>query len=141
MKLNFILIPLAILGLSTLGCKEKINSKTTSTWFTPTEKKVSLKEAHKLCKDNGARVPTIDELRTVITDCKGVVGDYDSNTVNTSYQSCYKRKGFSSKFLYWSATTYNGLEYLGWSVILFSGTLHPNAKNVNIRVQCIRDKE
>jgi hypothetical protein len=41
-----------------------------SKWFSPTDKKVTWKKADKICKDNGGRLPTIDELKKVVARLK-----------------------------------------------------------------------
>ena len=72
-----------------------------SIWMTPTKKALNWVKAQEICRDNNRRLPTIKEFKKVITDCGGG-NNFDSNIKNTSYQSCYQRKGFSSKD-YWSS--------------------------------------
>jgi len=57
--------------------------------------------ANDICQASGARLPTIDELKKVITDCGGVVDD-SKNVKNLKYQKCYQKNGFASE-LYWSS--------------------------------------
>jgi hypothetical protein len=162
------LVPLAVLGLSVVGysdeekvaekkkepvvdvTKEELTSKatTTSKWFSPTDKKVEWKKANKLCKDNGGRLPTIEELKEVVPDCGGTVvisGDKNwnsilyKNLVNKAYQSCYKNKGFSSSY-YWSSSTINGDENHAWRVFFYGGYVNGYAtKGHNYYVRCVRD--
>jgi len=63
--------------------------------------------AKKICSASGGHLPTIDVLKQVVVDCGGrtveadslnALDKYSKNSKNTSYQSCYKEKGFSSNF-------------------------------------------
>lgn len=72
------------------------------------------KDAKKICKDSGGRLPTVDELKDVIIQCGGHTGgvkeygtyeDYDNFQYNSSYTSCYHKKGFAlAANGYYSAT-------------------------------------
>ncbi len=54
------------------GSEVASKSTTTSKWFTPTDKAVKWKKAKQICRDNGGRLPTIEELKEVMTDCGGI---------------------------------------------------------------------
>jgi len=73
-------------------------------------------EAKAICSASGGSLPSIEELKDVVTGCGGTIDDYDNNKANTSYQSCYKSQGFSSSFYYWSATTYASYTSYAWYV-------------------------
>ena len=95
-----------------------------SKWITPSDNicrsnggkvyddgcRATWKEANKICGVSGGRLPTIDELKKVVTDCGGKIDEYAKNEDNLEYQSCYKSKGFVS-YYYWSSSTVIG----GWS--------------------------
>lgn len=79
-----------------------------SKWITPSDNicrsnggkvyddgcRATWKEANKICGVSGGRLPTIDELKKVVTDCGGKIDEYAKNEDNLEYQSCYKSKGF-----------------------------------------------
>lgn len=65
--------------------------------------KANWENAKKICRASGASLPSIDDLRKVVTDCGGVIDDYVNNENNSNYQTCYKQKGFTSNY-YWSST-------------------------------------
>jgi hypothetical protein len=66
-----------------------------------TGERAKWKKAKEICRAKGGRLPTREELRKVVTDCGGEMKDDNSaewkrNKKNSSYQSCYKAKGFTS---------------------------------------------
>jgi len=112
-------------------------------WITPTTKKATWKKAKQICKENGARLPTIEELRKVIIDCGGInnqvfFGEESSkNLENSNYQSCYKKKGFTSKG-YWSSTTDASDSSNAWFVGFYYGYDGWFAKGNESHVRCVR---
>ena len=167
MKLKFVLVPLMVLGLSVgsyADCtkdeimklidkgysKTEINGicgknepkKTKSKWFSPTNKKVTWKKAKEVCRDNGGRLPTREELKRVVINCGGKMKDNNSaaserNRNNDNYQSCYKRKGFTS-YTYWSSITYANYTSLAWGVNFYGGFMDCYPKSNNNNVRCVR---
>ena len=120
-----------------------------SKWISPTKKKLIWKEAKKICKENGARLATIEELEKVVTDCGGVFisfGDKDwsslsdKNELNKPYQSCYKEKGFKHN-AYWSSTTYAHNVNDAWLVSFDYGNEYINPKDSSLYVRCVRGGE
>jgi predicted lipoprotein with Yx(FWY)xxD motif len=124
--------------------KKEVKISSGSKWFSPTDKSVTWKEAKELCKDNGGRLPTIEELKEVVTDCGGTVTkDWESNIAdknkaNERYQSCYKEKGFKSSY-YWSSSTIKGNEYYVWIVAFDNGNVNGSTKDYSSYVRCVRD--
>jgi len=112
------------------------SSSSGSKWFSPTKKNVSWKKAKQICRDNGGRLPTIEELREVVRDCGGIIDAYSENTNNSSYQSCYKRKGFTS-YYYWSSTTSASDSSDAWNVHFYGGNGFRNGKGDEDRVRCV----
>ena len=47
---------------------------------------VTWKKAKELCRENGARLPTMEELRKVVTDCGGIIDEMNKNVDNSRYQ-------------------------------------------------------
>ena len=159
MKIKFMLVPLVVLGLIVVGCSDEkkvvekkkepivdINSK----WFTLTSNELTWKKAKQFCESNGGRLPTISELKEVIKDCEGVVVNYDdndwdnltnTNIANQFYQSCYKRKGFSSNTYYWSSTFVNDFRGYVWFVFFKDGDVNARDKDYNNYFRCIKDIE
>jgi hypothetical protein len=114
-----------------------------SKWITPTDKKVTWEKAKQLCRDNGGRLPTREELRRVITDCGGInnqnslTKDAKKNKENDNYHSCYKKKGFTSSN-YWSSTTNMSFGSDAWFVYFVYGYDDWNDKTDEYRVRCVR---
>ena len=116
-----------------------------SKWITPTDKEATWAKAKKICRDSGGRLPSIDELRKVVTDCGGEIKDNSSeewnrNEKNNSYQSCYKKKGFSSD-CYWSSTTNVSNSSVAWLVIFNNGIYSRGDKGSEYRVRCVRGRQ
>jgi hypothetical protein len=109
----------------------------TSKWFSPTDKEVDWEKANRICKDNGGRLPTREELRKVVTDCGGTIDDYANNKANSSYQSCYKNKGFTSHH-YWSSATSVSVSFVAWFVFFYDGDDYWGVKTYEYRVRCVR---
>jgi hypothetical protein len=108
----------------------------TSKWITPTKKRVTWEKAKELCSANGGRLPTIEELRKVVTDCGGVIDDYENNE-NSNYQACYKAKGFTSNY-YWSSTTHASDSSNAWLVYFYDGYDLRYDKTNEDYVRCVR---
>ena len=74
-------------------------------------------EAQNICQETGGSVPTLSELRKLITVCGGEMvytdgsdsdkAKMDKNKKNKAYQSCYQKKGFKAKYGYWTATEHS----------------------------------
>ncbi len=128
----------------------------TSKWITPTNStckanggkidkygvcQANWKDAKKICSASGGRLPTIDELKEVVTDCGGEMKDDNSkwkrNRNNNQYQKCYKKKGFNSN-LYWSSTTNANLNDYAWIVLFSGGSQSYNDKDNSDYVRCVR---
>ena len=119
----------------------------TSKWITPTDKKVTWQKAKEICREHGARLPTIEELKRVVRDCGGINTTYgednnwgtiaDKNIANKSYQSCYKQKGFTSNS-YWSSTTNVSDSSNVWLVYFYGGDDYWDSRTNEFRVRCVR---
>jgi hypothetical protein len=95
-------------------------------------------DAKSICQSIGGRLPTKNELEKVITDCGGVLKEYDYNRANSSYQSCYKRKGFSSEKYYWSSTSISGSTGYAWVVGFYVGLVYHYNKDYYGYLRCVR---
>ena len=95
MKLKLVLMLLVVLGFA-VGCENKTEpneKKTELKWINPTQKvcqandgkmdddicEANWSDAKDICRASGGRLPTIDELKKVVTDCGGTIDDYDNN--------------------------------------------------------------
>ena len=98
------------------------------------------KTAKKICRASGARLATIDELKQVVVDCGGsLTTTYeDKNKADKFYQSCYKKKGFSSTNSYWSSTTDVNSDNTAWFVDFYYGTQYSFFKVSRYYVRCVR---
>ncbi|MDD2830412.1 MAG: hypothetical protein PHW18_12630 [Sulfuricurvum sp.] len=93
-------------------------------------------DAGGICSAIGASLPTIGQLKGVIKNCGGVVGD-DNNANKQTYQSCYKKRGFlPSNNRYWSS--YADVAGDAWYVDFYDGVDLANAKNYSYYVRCVR---
>jgi len=93
--------------------------------------------ANTICQAMGDRLPHIETLRAVVTDCGGVIDDYENNKNNESYQACYKENGFSSNG-YWSSTTNVSDSSNAWFVYFDDGFDYWDSKTYEYRVRCVR---
>jgi hypothetical protein len=100
--------------------------------------KANWQNAKDICRASGARLPTISELRRVITSCGGVVNDYENNRNDPDYQSCYQRRGFSDKDWYWSLTEYNNDSSNAWGVYFYGGDGNWGYKSDEDYALCVR---
>ena len=101
------------------------------------------KDAKKICSVNGARLPTINELKEVVTDCGGEMKDDSSaelkrNRNNNQYQKCYKKKGFTNSNDYWSSTTNVNYNNHTWLVSFDYGLQNYSSKANRNYVRCVR---
>jgi hypothetical protein len=115
---------------------------TSSKWMKNTGERAKWKKAKEICRAKGGRLPTKEELRKVITDCGGEMKDDNSaewkrNRKNSSYQSCYKAKGFTSNY-YWSSTTYASDSSYAWLVFFDGGYDGWDDKTYEGSVRCVR---
>ena len=95
------------------------------------------------------RLPSIKELREVVSSCGGISVDYldddwdsikDKNKNNNYYQNSYKEKGFSS-YYYWSSTSYQNSSYDAWVVYFAYGNVSNYYNDYNFFVRCVRAGE
>jgi hypothetical protein len=136
-----------ILEVKKVESKEvKITS--TSKWITPSNSmcknnggkvnsggcNATWSNAKNICSASGGSLPSIDALRRVVTDCGGTIDDYSNNLANSSYQSCYKQKGFSS-YWYWSKTSKDSSS--AWLVHFKDGDDLWNGKTYTDYVLCV----
>ena len=117
-------------------------STSTSKWMTPIDKYVTWKKAKEICRASGGRLPRIEELKKVVTDCGGIVNsdflgeDASKNKKNNHYQNCHKKKGFISND-YWSTTYASDTNY-AWVVNFYYGNTYGYPKSDNRYVRCVR---
>ena len=98
-------------------------------------------DAKKICSASGGRLPSVDELKRVVRDCGGEIANdigaiWDKNAYNSSYQSCYKNKRFSSTY-YWSTTSNVSDTNNAWYVHFYNGDSNNYAKSNINAVRCV----
>ena len=70
-------------------------------------------EAYRICRELGARLPTIEELKEVVIQCGREDGNWNTNwkplssNHNALFASCYKGKGFSYEYNGYVSSTVN----------------------------------
>jgi len=132
------------------------SSSSSSKWITPSNStcrnhggkvdsdgcKANWVNAKNICSASGGSLPTIDELRKVVTDCGGEMeednsAEWERNEKNTSYQSCSEKKGFTFGG-YWSATTYVSDSSDAWNVGFDGGDDGWGSKTAEVYIRCVR---
>lgn len=98
-------------------------------------------DAGRICSAAGGSLPSIDELKQVVTDCGGEIGDYDNNRNDPAYQSCYQNKGFSASGYYWSSSQVVWLEKNAWVVYFYAGSTVYDTKTDAGYVRCVRGRQ
>jgi len=71
------------------------------------------KEAHQICLESGGILPSIDLLKEVVSDCKGVFDNVGAEESRSKTLACYQDKGFLLTS-YWSSNAYE--KYDAWGI-------------------------
>ena len=136
--------------------KSTTKSKPKSKWISPARKACTknggkLKSggiciadwhsAKRICSAADGRLPSINELKSVVTGCGGEINDYDNNKNDSSYQSCYKQKGFSASDDYWSSSVYVSDSKSAWFVYFEYGRTSNYYKTNEYYVRCVRGRQ
>ena len=104
--------------------------------------KANWKEAESICRSIGGRLPTLEELVKVITECGlSPSDDYKETEKNYHYQSCYKAKGFSDSkfFFYWTSRTNSNNSQVAYVVRFLNAWILGNElKSFDNGVRCVR---
>jgi len=133
-----------------------------STWITPNSKvcidnggefiqggcKSNWDIADNICTILNGKLPTIIELKEVVTSCGGLHTQFDDsnhkyienkNRVNNSYQECYQKKGFiySTSNYYWSSDIYLYNYNTSWTINFTTAVQSYNDKENSYYVNCI----
>jgi len=109
------------------------------------ECRADLVTAEEICSLSGGILPTIAQLKQVVLDCGGEIyspplGDYNitkRNQANSSYQACYKEKGFSSG-IYQSSDTHSYATYDVWQINYSTGSLLLTNEDINTNIRCVK---
>lgn len=129
----------------------------TSKWITPTNSvckanggkivkgvcRANWKNAKKVCSASGGQLPSRADLHKVIIDCGGIAdanSDEESkNLENSSYQICYKQKGFFDNwYYYWSREIYEKDSSNALRVYFGNGDAYWDVKKIDSYVRCVR---
>jgi len=99
--------------------------------------------AKKICSQSGGQLPSREDLHKVIIDCGGIAdanGDdeWNKNTANTSYQSCYKAKGFSNNNNNWYWTREEEDASNAWGVNFKVGDGYWDGRSFKFYAICVR---
>jgi len=132
------------------------SSTNTSKWITPTNSvckvnggeiykgicQAKWSNAKKICSQSGGHLPSREDLKQVVVDCGGIVNsdwfgkDSEKNRKNSSYQSCYKGKGFSNHDWYWTREEKDSS--YAWRVGFNGGVDSWYFKTGNLYALCVR---
>ena len=146
-----------ISSICDIQAKSTATPKPKSKWITPSNStcrskggklykgicQANWQQAKSICRASGGRLPTKNELISVISECGGNTANRDSayteNREDPKYQSCYKQKGFIASYSYWSSTTNAGYSSNAWVVYFYDGyqSYYGNKSNSNY-VRCVR---
>lgn len=131
-------------------------SSTKNKWITPSDSKcisyggkidengicqANWNTAKSICSGVGGRLPTFDELKKVLVDCEEIIDKDNRNKKDSSYQSCYKSKGFFSSNDYWSSSTVKSHDGYAWIMDFVNGGENNSNKANRDYVRCIRAGE
>ena len=100
--------------------------------------RASWDDALKICDVLGGKLPSLRELKSIVTTCGGKVGDY-ANAYCSKYKKNYKDKGFSDT-TYWTHTEYVKMKNFAWVVYFYNGTKAYFSKNRNYAISCTKVK-
>lgn len=97
--------------------------------------------AKRICSVAGGRLPNINELTSAVTSCGGEINDWDNNENDSSYQSCYKQKGFSPSGIYWSSSVSVSDSKNAWVVYFKDAYAYSSGKTNEYYVRCVRGRQ
>ncbi len=89
-------------------------------------------DAQEICRQHDAALPTLDELKDVIDQCK------KNNADNDAYVSCYKKKGFLGSSSYWSSTSDKKYPNSAYGMNFFSAAAASGSKINSVDVLCAK---
>jgi len=109
------------------------------------ECRADLENSEKICSLSGDILPTIAQLKQVVLDCGGEIYNpllsddniTKQNQENSSYQACYKEKGFSSG-IYQSSDTHSYATYDVWQIFYLHGSLILSNEDISINIRCVK---
>ena len=145
-----------ISSICDIQAKSTATPKPKSKWITPINSicrakggklykgvcEANWQQAKSICRASGRRLPTKNELISIISECGGNTANSDSayteNREDPNYQACYKQKGFSASNGYWSSTTYAGGSSNAWRVYFDDGCQGNSHKSNSFYVRCVR---
>jgi len=96
----------------------------------------SWQDAKSYCQAQGGRLPTLNELKSMVIGCGALWGKSNKNEANSDYQKCIKESSFSPQF-YWSSTTVVGKKYGVWGVDFNDGNGDWFGKSRSYYVRCV----
>jgi len=94
-------------------------------------------KAKDICKAIGGRLPTLDELKDVITKCGGTLDAREENSKNISFKTCCKESGFSTQYFYWSSDRFIKASVAAWNVNFEQGYASIANKYYSVYVRCV----
>lgn len=94
--------------------------------------------AIKICEAMGGKLPTIEELRGVVTFCGGKPHDYIKNKSNSDYRACYMKVGFLEYESYWSSSIHPKDNEWVWYIYFYYGVENPMTKDTEVAILCIK---
>jgi len=135
-----------ILMLSVIGCGDL-------EWLDVSAEKMTYNEAVDYCKERGGRLPTINELRTLIRNCPATETGGECAVTNSCAERecwsdvCYgcdeandgRYSVFGDTSAFWSSTTYTDRPTnYAWVVYFSNGNVRYLYKAYKYNVRCVR---
>jgi hypothetical protein len=109
----------------------------------------SWENAKNICRISGGRLPTIEELRTIVDMCGGTNTSptdnnletiIETNYSNKNYQACYKAEGFAFTS-YWTSSTYLKIHGYALSVTIYNGMQDNLHIWISNHIRCVGIKQ
>ena len=134
--------------------EEVVTPITISKWIKPTDSickanggklykgicNATWKNTKKICSASGGKLPSRDDFHKVITDCGGIADansdEYGKNKNNSRYQYCFKQKGFTDNYWYWTREENDSSS--AWSVLFNLGYDRWRSKSSSHYALCVR---
>ena len=91
-------------------------------------------DAQEICRQHDAILPSIEELKEVVGQCKV------KDATKDQYIACYKKKGFTGSSSYWSSTTDRKYPKSAYGMNFYSASVASGSKTNTVDVICAKKR-